>query len=147
MKYQLIDLAGFNPAEARAGGKWTAGGAQGKQPAKGAKSGASQKKANRARLLAERVQLTAEAKHLRSEINALTPGVHRGPKGTTSSKAKASTKARKATKATVAKAAKGTATKKGGTSLAAQVANLQTEVAHLKVVLLAAKRKYAARHK
>lgn len=128
------DLAGFNPAEPRAGGKWAAGG-----------------KAGTAKLVAERAQLRAEAAHLRAEIAKIgthkgQAGVHRGQAG-----AHAGPKNAGPTKAAPgsAKGSKGSSAGggAGGGDLAAQVAHLKKVVAHLTTELAGLQERAARRSK
>lgn len=129
-----IDLAGFNPAEPRAAGRWTTGGTQGAQ----AKNPNRMSPAQFAALQRQKIALTAEAKHLRALIAASKIGVHRGvagkhvgPKGTKVSKAAKVAAAKNAV--STAKGAAGGGGKTKPKTLVQQVAALKVEVAKLKV--------------
>lgn len=132
-----IDLAGFNPAEPRAAGRWTTGGAQGKKAQ--AKKGLSSHKA----LLKEKAALEAEAHHLRVEIARARVGIHHGAAGV--HRGAKHTKASKAAPAKSSHGVKGGSGGKGGgsgsgsgsggkgPSLIQQIATLKSTVAKLRV--------------
>lgn len=137
MKYRLIDLAGFNPAEPRALGKWTKGGSvesvskfQKSQAAKGQHGAGTMSVSTFQRLTKEKAALEAEAKHLRAEIARSKAGVHHGAAGK-----KAGPKGTKATakKAAAATAAAGAGGKSTPTTLLGQVKALRVTVAKLRV--------------
>lgn len=136
LSHEDTDLAGFNPAEPRAGGKWTSGGAQGSQAkSKGAKVHAA--------LLAQKAHLTAEAAHLRAEIARARVGVHHGVAGRHNGPAgtkKPSTSGGKAK--SVGSAGAG---KSSHPSLQQQVIALQQEVSHLRNELITIEEQKAKR--
>lgn len=118
-------MAGFNPAEPRAAGKWTTGGAQGAQ-ATGPKMSPKQFQA----LQNEKVALEAEAKRLRALIAQAKAGVHRGQAG--AHKTAKGTKASASRTSKVA-AAKGAVHHAKAPNLLQQVVALRKTVAKLRV--------------
>lgn len=129
----VVDLAGFNPAEPRAAGRWVSAGG-------GSQKDQQSKQARQQALLRKKFALQAEAKHLRALIAALHIGVHRGRAGV--HRGQAGVHKGQAGKAGKAQAA----TKSGGKGpgLAQQVSSLQKTVNNLKIEY-AKDRKIAAR--